>query len=288
MRRRLGLVLSILVLCGTRNAQAQCQILSATRIVDFSGDTVGYRLSRDGVRMRFGLYTPLRHRDRIEVLARAGAIALRTETGSVVWLRARQGPRCISRRGGRSVVGNLIEQIGEMATQRQMTAWLGIGRGDDVNQPFRLAPGDLASGNALVAGGDRRFGLVWRGGAPPFSLEIVGPHGQLISETGIYQRIVIFERPRRLVPGHLYRVLVRDARDMRAEGAFRTLPVDRTLLAARGETLALSEAGRLFEEGPNRLFDSLLLLSPFFHEDRATTAGWVLLTLTELPVQRQP
>jgi hypothetical protein len=284
MRVLLAIVLTMVFPAAASAAQrgrAPCPQLNAVTVLDFAGSPSGYRLSRAGQTPRVRPYTRLQNDDRLEVIAPDGRLDLQMQNGPPRPLRRADGPHCI-RIAGASRPGRIFDELAEkLMGRRQNEAWPGTGRGDE-RGTLSLGLPDLAAGTALVAGGERRMALLWRGGAQPFSVQISDPRGRMIvDERAIYPRMLLLDAPRRLVPGTRYEVIVRDRSGTEVRGAFRALPPDAAILAARSEPESLAEAGRLYSAGPQRAFDAFMLLSPHFREREGTTPGWMMLLLTQ-------
>jgi hypothetical protein len=278
--RLLLICLALLAPLAPASAEAgRPDCLRAVVVVDFAGTAGQYRLIRDNRRHPVAVFTPLRDGDRLAVTTPSGALFVQLADRSVRPLSARDGEQCVAQRRP-TVISNARMRLGELLSLRRLGNWYGIGRGDGNSQGrFALALPDLAAGTARVRAGERRLALAWRGGEPPFTVEVIGPGARaIVHEERFYPRLLLLDAPRRIGSGaHLVRI--RDARGAVAEGAFRAGNFLPAPPPPASSAEALVAAAALYEAGPGRSFDAFMLLSPFYQE--GSTAGWMMALLTE-------
>jgi len=139
--------------------------------------------------------------------------------------------------------------------------------------PLALAISGLTSGYAVIGGGDRHFGVCWRGGAGPFAVTLRGPDDKLlVDETGIdatANLVVKLSSSVGFREGR-YTVAVSDRKGASASGAFRV--VKRSALPAVDASVAALR--ELAASDPTFAYEAYLAVAPeaYRHPDSDAAA----------------
>lgn len=273
--RMMAPLVALAIIGGTAQASPrECEGLDASAVIDFRGASDGYRLRRVGRDIPVERFMDLLDYDRIEVVRPDGEISLQLPDRRLKRLHASDKPQCI-RRAATGLLPNVYHRLRELLSRSSQLSWVGIGRGQAERGPLRLELADLAGGTAVVAAGERRMAVAWRGGNPPFSVTVTGSNGaRLVDERG-YRRLMRL-KPRRIAPGR-YEVVVRDSAGTAAKGVFTAVadPSARPLVEGDPDS-AVAAAAELYASGPQRSFDAFMLLSPYYDEREANTPGLMM------------
>lgn len=179
-------------------------------------------IERDGQRIPAAAWTTLRRNDRIIIQSDGISAEIKTNTKPPRSIGMAQSPfvltECLDLPGP---VANAVQYVRDLVGGDRMTTlgWEAGTRGDGA--PIEVA---FLGSRARLAAGERIVSLVWRGGSPPFSVDVRGPGGSSVaSEKNVAGRRISTPRIA-LVPG-VYRVGVADAHTS-ASGTFEVLPAN--------------------------------------------------------------
>lgn len=238
------------------SAPPACSTVPAGVVVDYAGRSSDYEFLRAGRPIAFGLYSEVREGDRLRVASSGGRISLSAADGSITTVKPAHGRVCVARGSIPWWGSNAWKLVGDLFTASRNRMRDLVTR----DGKLALAPPDLAGGTAKVTAGRRNIALAWNGGLGPFSVEVEGPAGTLVSETGVKAGILRLRDPRDIVPGR-HRVAVRDRLGNVVTGQFEA--VEGKLPPEPGTAAeALAVAGEILASGADRRLDAFMYLSP--------------------------
>ncbi len=207
----------------------------------FSGEPGDHRILRGGQAIPVAVFAPLEVGDRISVRAPGEQLALRVG-GRLIELTTESEERVLAEGPEGTLTTNLAVWVGE---------WISGGSGPDATRialstrSVALAAPSWGEGPALLVAGTRSLRLVWRGGHPPYAVELqrLEPRGGRVGAWSVEDDAQLVTPGVELLEG-LYRLSLRDAAGgdvtlpLRVVGALPKGPVDgdqpldRTLFAA--------------------------------------------------------
>lgn len=234
-----------------------CLALPAGVIIDFAGVPTDYAVVRSGNGIEFHILLELVAGDRLRVLSQEGYIDISQGDGSIKRLTTSDGEVCISTGRPTTWAGNAWRIIRDLVGKSRANRVGYVTR----EEPPSLGPRDLSDGTARVAAGTRPFAIGWHGGVAPFSITVMGPMGELVTERAIDSQVLRLRKPLDLVPG-AYRVTLVDATGRDAQGAFTVVADDETV-RIDSASAAMLAAGKKLASGIDRHYDAFLVLAPY-------------------------
>lgn len=242
-----------------------CKAVRPGLVIGFTGQPGGYALELHGRRIPLFLYSEFRGGERVRVLAPDGRLTLQASDGGATVLNQASGAVCVSREAHASIVTNFLRNIGEQFSRRRNdSAGSLVSRGDE--DALALAPADLASGTAKVGAASRRLALSWTGGRAPFTLQVKRGDEVIVNEANLTGRLLRTRAARALVPGH-YVVSVSDVTGQMASAGFIVIPDTMATEPLTSNEAALARAAALLAKGEDRMFDAMMVLSPYRDTD---------------------
>lgn len=181
-------------------------------VISYSDEASGYSIERARAQLPVRYYAPVYPGDRVYVRSPTGSLSLSMRSGKIVSVDASTSPYEINASAGElpSPFDNWINEIGERLSRSQDRSVALSTRGHDPGR-ISLAPAGITGSVSTVLSGDRIFAVRWRGGAPPFAVQLQDEMGNyLVNEHNVLpgserdfspREFVIASRRIALVPG---------------------------------------------------------------------------------------
>lgn len=222
-RARVGHLPWILALCCIASAgwavgpgEDEATPIRAGWVDSFDGPATGYGVLRAKDKHPVGYFMILYAGDRIEVYEPDGLIRIRLGEGrSIVINKPRSGYLVEAVGEPPNAWGNFMRWAGDWFTSLHVEPTperpiIGASRGEAATEP---ASGLLRNERVGLAAGRRPLAVAWRGGQPPFEIELTpeGTAEPTVDQTGVTARHLSMPEVA-LTPG-TYRLRIADAKD---------------------------------------------------------------------------